>query len=434
VLGHDSFLALLDRLCEEDPPGTNHPVREHQSRIGALLQELLQELAANGKRLPQQPPTLVAEQIKDHIAHGLLATEALDLVRVGPVVPSQERFEVRQTPGQQNEFSVQDGAFRQAPQDVEFRVAGGVVGPFSAPQLPARRLPRRQGTNAVPFDLEEPLGRIKRLAPDRQYSYDAANQLTWDSSATPTFTYEGAGNRTNSGYTTDAGNRLTNDGTWTYTYDAEGNLTKKSKGAEDETWWYGYDHRNQLTSAIKRDEDDDEAAIQREAEYKYDVYANRIVQNVNTNAVAGWEIEEQHYALDGWKILQGPLGDRRALRGNENWDIWADLDGLNSDALKTRNIHGDAIDQVFARIGAPGTSTETNWLLSDRLGTVRNIADSSGADINAIAYDGFGNIISQTDSAKTGRYTFTSREKDYETGLQHHRARYYDPKTARWIS
>jgi RHS repeat-associated protein len=65
---------------------------------------------------------------------------------------------------------------------------------------------------------------------------------------------------------------------------------------------------------------------------------------------------------------------------------------------------------------------------------VRNIADSSGAGINAIAYDGFGNMLSQTDSSLTGRYTFTSREKDYETGFYSNRARYYDPKTARWMS
>ena len=31
-------------------------------------------------------------------------------------------------------------------------------------------------------------------------------------------------------------------------------------------------------------------------------------------------------------------------------------------------------------------------------------------------------------------YSFTGREHDSETGLHYHRARYYDPNLARWIS
>jgi YD repeat-containing protein len=46
------------------------------------------------------------------------------------------------------------------------------------------------------------------------------NQLTAD--GTRTFTYDGAGNRTDAGYRTGSANQLTNDGVWTYTYDAEG--------------------------------------------------------------------------------------------------------------------------------------------------------------------------------------------------------------------
>jgi YD repeat-containing protein len=183
------------------------------------------------------------------------------------------------------------------------------------------------------------------------YSYDEANQLKWDSSATPTFTYEGAGNRTNSGYTTDAGNRLTNDGTWTYTYDAEGNLETKSNSSQ--TWTYEYDHRNQLTKAERTATTG--GALQKRAEYKYDVYANRIEQKVDTDGDTNPDITE-HYALDGWKILQGPLGDRRALRGNENWDIWADLDGLSSDALKTRNMAGIQVAPVPVPSNGPTPS------------------------------------------------------------------------------
>src|SRR5262249_43524032 len=53
---------------------------------------------------------------------------------------------------------------------------------------------------------------------------------------------------------------------------------------------------------------------------------------------------------------------------------------------------------------------------------------------DAIGYDAFGNIISETDSTKRGRYAWTGRELDTETGLQYNRARYYDAKVGRWLT
>jgi hypothetical protein len=48
------------------------------------------------------------------------------------------------------------------------------------------------------------------------------------------------------GYQTGGNNQITTDGTWTYTFDQEGNLIKKSKGANAETWTFGYDNLNHL--------------------------------------------------------------------------------------------------------------------------------------------------------------------------------------------
>src|SRR5207302_7499929 len=53
---------------------------------------------------------------------------------------------------------------------------------------------------------------------------------------------------------------------------------------------------------------------------------------------------------------------------------------------------------------------------------------------DAIAYDGYGNITSETDPAYRGRYAWTGREIEVETGLQYNRARYYDSSTGRWMS
>ncbi|HXG11328.1 MAG TPA: RHS repeat-associated core domain-containing protein, partial [Gemmataceae bacterium] len=69
----------------------------------------------------------------------------------------------------------------------------------------------------------------------------------------------------------------------------------------------------------------------------------------------------------------------------------------------------------------------------DRLGSVRDIVTTSGGQ-NHLDYDGFGNVVVETNPVLGDRYRWTSREYDAETGWQYHRARYYDPATGRWTS
>jgi RHS repeat-associated protein len=129
------------------------------------------------------------------------------------------------------------------------------------------------------------------------------------------------------------------------------------------------------------------------------------------------------FALEGWNPAKSA-----SPVGNENWDIWADLDVGGS--LTTRYMRGDAVDQIFAELGAGGPL----WTLTDHLGSVRDLVDQSGAVQDTIAYDGFGNILSESNDEVGGRFKYTAREFDVETGLQYNRARYYDAATGRWIS
>ncbi len=130
------------------------------------------------------------------------------------------------------------------------------------------------------------------------------------------------------------------------------------------------------------------------------------------------------FGYDGWNPAKpGPIG-------TENWDIWADLDGSNN--VQTRYLRGDVVDQVFARYDAVGAVPA--WLLTDRMGSVRDVLNNGSVVKDTIVYDGFGNITSETDSTWRGRYAWTGRELDTETNLQYNRARYYDGATGRWIS
>jgi len=235
----------------------------------------------------------------------------------------------------------------------------------------------------------------------KTYTYDAANELTND--GTNAYSFDLNGNRTMTGYTTGTGNQLTNDGVWTYTYDAEGNLTKKSKGSSAETWTYGYDNQNHMVWA--KDSATDGGTVTTLATYVYDALGNRLEKDV-------------------WTQQSGTTTTTRF--GYDGVEVWVDLSGGN--ALQTRYIHGDAADQLFARISAAGTAA---WYLTDRLGSVRDIVNNSGAVIDHLDYDGFGNAT-ETQAGNGDRYKWTGREFDSETGLQYNRARYFDPHAGRW--
>jgi len=160
----------------------------------------------------------------------------------------------------------------------------------------------------------------------------------------------------------------------------------------------------------------------KEVDFKYDVFGNRIEKDYDDDGAGQHSATITRFAYDGWK------NTNQHLVGNENWDVWADLDGGSS--LTTRYIRGDAIDQIFARIDS-GT---TYWELTERLGSVRDVIDNNAVVKDTIGYDVFGNITSETNSTFRGRYSWTGRETDAEINLQYNRARYYDAGTGLWIT
>jgi hypothetical protein len=58
-----------------------------------------------------------------------------------------------------------------------------------------------------------------------------------------------------------------------------------------------------------------------EVEFKYDVLGNRIEKKHDSNGDGGFETTQPY---DGWKNVN------QGLVGNENFDVWADLDGSSS--------------------------------------------------------------------------------------------------------
>jgi RHS repeat-associated protein len=190
-----------------------------------------------------------------------------------------------------------------------------------------------------------------------------------------------------------------------------------------------YDERNQLTSAVHHSATGD---LLLTAIYKYDAFGNRIEKDVSIrDPITGQTtLTVTQFALDGWKASGGHLV------GNENWDVWADViqTGPTTTNLVSRYLRGDAVDQLFARVDTAGSLTPF-WYLTDNLGSIRNMVDNSGNTADTVSYDAFGTVNpGETGAGSRGRYGWTGREMDVETGLQYNRARYYDSSTGRWLS
>lgn len=224
-----------------------------------------------------------------------------------------------------------------------------------------------------------------------------------------TFAYDAVGNRTQdavrTGYAYDAANRLNSDSQYTYAYDNNGNLTTRTKTADNTPTTYTYDTQNRLTQVTRGATDT--------ATYRYDALGRRIAKTVTH---AGATVADKHFIYDGN-------------------DIVAITDAAGS--LKTMYTHGPGVDEpLMLRKG-----TSNYFTLADGLGSIIAVADQTGNIIERTQYQAYGHPVfenattgSTTTWSTTGNiYSYTGREYDTETGLFYYRARYYDPNTGRFI-
>jgi RHS repeat-associated protein len=211
-----------------------------------------------------------------------------------------------------------------------------------------------------------------------------------------TYSYDANGNRTNTGYSTSSDNRLTSDGIYTYTYDDEGNLKTRTKIGTNEVRTFTWDYRNRLVNVV----DQVGATTTNNVSYTYDVMDRRIAKTTAGSST--------QFVYDGDNVI---------------------LEFNGTATPSVRYLQGPGVDQVLAQEKA-GT---TSWMLTDHLGTVRDLVNNSGSLVNHFTYDSFGKVLSAMPGGVDTRYKFTGRELDAETGLHYYRARYFDANVGRFI-
>jgi RHS repeat-associated protein len=265
------------------------------------------------------------------------------------------------------------------------------------------------------------------------YNYDAADQLTSatgtlaGSNYTFTYNYDKNGNRTSTSTdinsnltsatdTTTSGNELLSDGTYSYAYDNEGNLTSQTDtavGSQDfgDVTSYSYDFENRLTAVTV---ENSQGQMLEEETFTYDVFGNRIgsLQTIMSN---GTQQTQQLYTI---------------YNGSNPYMDFAPVNGTVQ--LTERYLtNPNGLNQFYGQVNASGT---TEWYLTDNINSIRQVINAAGTSLDAITYDPFGSIITQTNAADAPRFGFAGGAADSITGNDQFDFRNYSPVDGRWTS
>ena len=173
---------------------------------------------------------------------------------------------------------------------------------------------------------------------------------------------------------------------------------------EGEYWKYGYDLLNRLLNVSKSDSGS--ANAQLIAEYLYDYQGYRILKTKTEDGVT----ETERYVFD----LGGNL-----LSKTKDGQSYEDY------------IY--AFGKIIAKRTGSNNTFETEYYLTDHLGTVIMITDDTGNIIWENDYDPFGESRGEFGTDRRTKI-YTGKEFDEDIGLYYSNARWYDPSLGRFIT
>lgn len=265
----------------------------------------------------------------------------------------------------------------------------------------------RIGKNPLPTDASA----MRRYA--QYYKYDGVgNMLQMKHTTTG-----GAGNWTRNFDVATTSNKLLQSsigsngtGTESYTYDARGNMI---------------DGMNHLLSMEYNDEnrlEKVEITASITAYYQYDDDGQRVRKVIVNTSAATHQVRK--YIND--------------------WEVYQKIDtGTNTIILERETLHIDDQDKRIALIDTPTIDTLSTgevqllrYQYSNNISTASLELDENAAVITYEEYYPYGNTSYQggrsAAECSLKRYRYTGKERDEETGLNYHGARYYAHWLARW--
>jgi RHS repeat-associated protein len=190
-----------------------------------------------------------------------------------------------------------------------------------------------------------------------------------------------------------------------YTYDVNGNLIQEN-GARHFEWDYGDRMR-----VFRTQTGNAEPSVY--AHYLYDASGQRVKKLVRKQ---GGQVEVTVY-IDGVFEYQRIVQDGVTRENN------------------TLHVMDDQSRIALVRVGNPfpdDTTPAVKFHLGDHLGSSNVVVDEAGNWVNREEYTPYGETSFGSFARK--RYRFTGKERDEESGLNYHGARYYVSWMVRWIS
>lgn len=190
-----------------------------------------------------------------------------------------------------------------------------------------------------------------------------------------------------------------------HAYDPNGNLVRETASRHFE-----WDQRDRM-KVFRTQVSDAEPSLY--AQYLYDAAGQRVKKLVRKQ---GGQVEITTY-------IDGIFEHHRKIQGN------------TAQENNTLHIMDDQSRIALVRVGLPfpdDTTPAVTFHLGDHLGSSHVVIDASGGFINREEYTPYGETSFGSFAQK--RYRFTGKERDEESGLNYHSARYYSPWLARWIS
>ena len=246
------------------------------------------------------------------------------------------------------------------------------------------------------------------------YQYDALNRLetvTEPGGKSTEYVYDAAGNRTSenvteysitttTSYTYNAQNRMMsvtqNGATVSYAYDYNGNMISKGSGT------YSYDALDRMVSADG-------------ATYTYNGEGKRVAKTIG-NVTTRYLYE----------------GDQVILEKDSGGNIIRNVHGAN---LISRSVVQKQSTTISEKHVMEIRYDNTAFYQYNGRGDVTRISDFNG-NSEIYTYDAFGNQLSKTTNGEVGDnpFRYAGYMYDEESEYYYLNARYYDPKTARFLS
>ena len=243
-----------------------------------------------------------------------------------------------------------------------------------------------------------------------------------------------------------------------YSYDVAGNIGQlqhlAGAGSYTRTYQYNLENDQLLGTAIGNSN----------IQYQYDVHGNMLNQPHLQNMVWNFKDELSQIGLGGGgtayyvydsggqrvrKVIERPDGTReeRIYLGGLEFYRKTTSAGTILEETETLHIMDDASRIALAetktigdglQVAAANRKTLTRYQYSNHLGSASLELDENAVIISYEEYHPYGTTsfasTNKDINAAAKRYRYTGMERDEESGLAYHSARYYLPWLARWLS